>query len=72
MLCKSGDYSGSDACPEGYNEEDSSKTPPTDYYDNETHVFRDVVAEEEAELWRQMAFAQESSSKVTYSPCFID
>lgn len=74
MLCKSGDYSGSDESPESYNEEDSSKTPPTHYYDNETQLFRDVVAEkeeeEEADLWRQMAFAQESS-KVTYSPCSL-
>ncbi|KAL0897122.1 hypothetical protein Bca101_081083 [Brassica carinata] len=59
----SGVYSGSDATPESYNEEDSSKTH-TDY-DNESHLFRDVAEEEEeAELWREMAFAQESS-KVT-------
>ncbi|KAJ0259859.1 SNF2-related [Hirschfeldia incana] len=61
----SGDCSGSDdASPESYNEEDSSKTPPSDY-DNKHHLFGDVgQEEEEAELWREMAFAQESS-KVT-------
>ncbi|KAF8108816.1 hypothetical protein N665_0104s0131 [Sinapis alba] len=52
---------GSDA---SYNEEDSSCKTPTD---NEigTHLYGvGVEEEEEAELWRQMAFAQESS-KVT-------
>lgn len=55
---KGGNCSGSDASLQGYNEEDSSwistdnnnETPPQE--------------EEEEELWRQMAFAQESS-KVT-------
>ncbi|WZY85179.1 hypothetical protein YC2023_031563 [Brassica napus] len=56
------DCSGSDASPERYNEEDSSSKTPTDD-DNETHL-NGVDEEEEAELWRQMAFAQESS-KVT-------
>ncbi|XP_048608655.1 protein CHROMATIN REMODELING 35-like [Brassica napus] len=56
------DCSGSDASPERYNEEDSSSKTPTDD-DNETHL-NGVYEEEEAELWRQMAFAQESS-KVT-------
>uniref|UniRef100_M4DZS2 Sugar phosphate transporter domain-containing protein n=1 Tax=Brassica campestris TaxID=3711 RepID=M4DZS2_BRACM len=58
------DCSGSDASPERYNEEDSSSKTPTDD-DNETHLNGvDDEEEEEAELWRQMAFAQESS-KVT-------
>ncbi|CAH8331617.1 unnamed protein product [Eruca vesicaria subsp. sativa] len=57
----SGDYSGSDASPESYNEEDSSRVPTDD--DNGTDLYG-VGEEEEAELWRQMAFAQESS-KVT-------
>ncbi|CAN6843200.1 unnamed protein product [Brassica oleracea] len=53
-----GDCSGS----ESYNEEYSSKTPTDD--DNGTHLYGVGEEEEEAELWRQMAFAQESS-KVT-------
>ncbi|CAH2059626.1 unnamed protein product [Thlaspi arvense] len=51
--------SGSDSSPQGYNEEDSLEVS-TDH-DSGTHQYRD----EEDELWRQMAFAQESSSKVT-------
>ncbi|CAF2277876.1 unnamed protein product [Brassica napus] len=61
-VVKTEDCSGSDASPERYNEEDSSSKTPTDD-DNETHL-NGVDEEEEAELWRQMAFAQESS-KVT-------
>lgn len=58
-VVKIGDCSGS----ESYNEEDSSKTPTDD--DNGTHLYGVGEEEEEAELWRQMAFAQESS-KVGY------
>ncbi|CDY67490.1 BnaCnng55260D [Brassica napus] len=58
-VVKTEDCSGSDASPERYNEEDSSSKTPTDD-DNETHL-NGVDEEEEAELWRQMAFAQESS-----------
>ncbi|RID66912.1 hypothetical protein BRARA_D02022, partial [Brassica rapa] len=57
----SGESSGSDLSPQGYNEEDSSSIHTDD--DNGTHPYG-VGEEEEAELWRQMAFAQESS-KVT-------
>ncbi|KAL0740612.1 hypothetical protein Bca4012_082125 [Brassica carinata] len=49
---KSGDFSESDVSPQGYN-------------DNGTHMYGVVSEEEEAELWREMAFAQESSSQVT-------
>ncbi|ESQ46046.1 hypothetical protein EUTSA_v10000722mg, partial [Eutrema salsugineum] len=52
--------SGTVAGPQGYSEEDSSRIS-TDY-DNGTHPYE--VGEEEDELWRLMAFAQESS-KVT-------
>ncbi|WZY90287.1 hypothetical protein YC2023_047022 [Brassica napus] len=58
----SGESSGSDLSPQGYNEEDSSSIHTDD--DNGTHPYGVGEEEEEAELWRQMAFAQESS-KVT-------
>ncbi|CAH8354546.1 unnamed protein product [Eruca vesicaria subsp. sativa] len=53
--------SGSDASPESYNDEDSSRVPTDD--DNGTDLYG-VGEEKEAELWREIAFAQESS-KVT-------
>jgi len=55
IVVKNGDSSGSDSSPQGYDEEDSSRNS-TDI-DNQSLY---VDAEEEEELWRQMAFAQES------------
>lgn len=65
---KSGDSSGSDLSPQGYNEEDSSSIHTDD--DNGTHPYGVGEEEEEAELWRQMAFAQESS-KVLVTSCTL-
>ncbi|ANM63098.1 chromatin remodeling 34 [Arabidopsis thaliana] len=55
IVVKNGDSSGSDSSPQGYDEEDSSRNS-TDI-DNQSLY---VDAEEEEELWRKMAFAQES------------
>lgn len=56
---KSGNSSGSDTSLQGYDEED---------VDNQTALYED--AEEEEELWRQMAFAQESIKVTSFTFSF--